>query len=799
MKFKTLCLLTIMFSSSINAQLIKVIDAEDLKPIKDVAIFNDSKTRLGYTTLAGEFRITAFGREERINFQHPSYVNRSFTVNEIESESWVVSLSPRTFEIDEFVISANRWEQDKDEIPNKITQIRKPQIEFSNPQTAADLMGSTGEVFIQKSQMGGGSPMIRGFSTNRVMIVVDGVRMNNIIFREGNVQNIISLDPNIIENAEVIFGPGAVMYGSDAIGGVMDFHSMKPLLSTGDKPYLKVNVMTRYSSANSEKSGHVDINIGGSKVSSLTSISYYDYGDMTMGSHHHPEYQRVEYATRINGRDTVVNNANPNRQVESGYSGYYLMQKFRFQPTEEINIVLATHISRTSDIPRYDRLILYSKDKLKSGEWYYGPQNWTMNSASAEWKPGSGIFDAVKVTLARQDFKESRNDRKFDDTVLGTGEEKVVAYTFNADFEKEWNNKLLYYGMEGATNSVTSTAHTKDIVTGDITPDAPRYPDGDNRYNAFAIYSGIKISLSDNTFINAGARYNYSTLHSTIIDNSFYNFPFTEIDNKNSALTGSLGFVWLPDEKTQISINGSSGFRAPNLDDTGKVFDSEPGAVVVPNSSLNPERAYNIDLGITRDILDLFHVELTAFHTWLNNAMVRRDFNFNGQDSISYDGEMSRVMAIVNAGSATVKGGHLSVQVSPFRHFKIKSNINITKGEDQDGIPLRHVSPLFGSGHLIYENKKFKADLYGIFNGKISHENMPPSEAGKDYLYAADEDGNPYCPSWYTINLMTSYQIGNLGIVNAGIENILDHRYRPYSSGIASAGRNFIVSLRIKI
>ncbi|TFH38032.1 MAG: TonB-dependent receptor [Bacteroidia bacterium] len=179
--------------------------------------------------------------------------------------------------------------------------------------------------------------------------------------------------------------------------------------------------------------------------------------------------------------------------------------------------------------------------------------------------------------------------------------------------------------------------------------------------------------------------------------------------------------------------------------------------------------------------------------------MVRRDYTFNGEDSILYYGEMSKVLSVVNAGNATVWGGHIVVQVSPARNIRIKANMNITRGEDQDGIPLRHVTPFFGSIHFIYESKKLKTDLYTIYNGELPYEQLPPSEVDKAYLYALDENKNPYCPSWYTINLKASYQLGNFGILNAGIENILGHRYRPYSSGIVSTGRNFIVSLRVMI
>jgi hemoglobin/transferrin/lactoferrin receptor protein len=94
-----------------------------------------------------------------------------------------------------------------------------------NPQTSADLLANSGHVFVQKSQLGGGSPMIRGFSTNRVLITVDGIRLNNAIFRGGNVHNVISINPFNIEKTEIILGSGSVIYGSDAIGGVMNFYT----------------------------------------------------------------------------------------------------------------------------------------------------------------------------------------------------------------------------------------------------------------------------------------------------------------------------------------------------------------------------------------------------------------------------------------------------------------------------------------------------------------------------------------------------------------------------------------------
>lgn len=121
-------------------------------------------------------------------------------------------------DLETVVVSFNQWEQKRNEVPNRIQKVDLRDIVLRNPQTAADLLGQSAGIFIQKSQQAGGSPMIRGFAANRVLIVADGVRMNNAIFRSGNLQNIISIDPQAVENAEVIMGPGTILYGSDAMG-----------------------------------------------------------------------------------------------------------------------------------------------------------------------------------------------------------------------------------------------------------------------------------------------------------------------------------------------------------------------------------------------------------------------------------------------------------------------------------------------------------------------------------------------------------------------------------------------------
>ena len=236
------------------------------------------------------------------------------------------------------------------------------------------------------------------------------------------------------------------------------------------------------------------------------------------------------------------------------------------------------------------------------------------------------------------------------------------------------------------------------------------------------------------------------------------------------------------------------------MDDIGKVFDSEPGSVVIPNPDLEAEYAYNFDLGIAKVFNDVVKVDVTGYYTILQNALVRRDFQLNGQDSIMYDGEMSKVQAIQNAAVANVYGVQAGVAIKLPAGFTFLSDLNYQVGEEEldDGTtsPSRHASPLFGISRLRYKYEYLTLEFNAIYQGERSFDNLAVEEQGKDEIYAKDANGNNYSPSWYTLNLKAMYQLNETFSITGGIENLTDQRYRPYSSGISGPGRNFILSIK---
>ena len=771
-----------------------VIDQTDLKAVEAVYIFGHSASVM--TNTKGQGDLQKFEKNDTLTFSHLSYQTERYTFQELKEMAYKVKLKEKSFSMNEIIFATRKWEQKTDEVPNQIHAIKARDIAFSNPQTSADLVTEYDQVFLQKSQLGGGSPMIRGFAANSILLVIDGVRMNNAIYRSGNLQNIISIDPNIIENTEIILGPGSVIYGSDALGGVIDFHTKKALLNTGKKTETTMNAMTRYSTINKEKTIHFDLNYGSNKWALLSSVSYSNFDDLRMGSVGNDEYRRDEYASYKANQDMVLNNPDPDVQLHSGYSQLNVLEKLRYRPNDNIDMNYSFHYSRISDVPRYDRLIQYSGENLKYGDWYYGPQEWIMNSFQLKHQKKSRFYDQFLIVAAWQKYEESRHDRKFGNEKIRERYEFVDAVSLNVDFDKEFKkDNSLYYGMEAVYNHVKSVGEERKILTGFIEPAPSRYPDQGTDYLTLAAYVSYKYNITDKIVSITGMRFSHIRLNSEF-SNRFYDFPYSSISMNPSAISGSIGLVYNPDSTLRLNVNISTGFRAPNLDDVGKVFDSEPGVVIVPNENLTPVYVYNFETGIEKQIKESVKFEVRAFYTYLDNAMVRRGFLFDGKDSIYYDGELSKVEAIVNADNAHIYGGAIAFKSEILNWLSFKTSLNYSNGLDKDGLPLRHIAPFFGSSHFIFSLKKFRADINSRYNGSIRYINLSPSERNKAHIYAADKNGNPYSPSWWTINMKFSYQLNPHIQVNAGIDNLLDHRYRPYSSGIVSAGRNLYIALR---
>lgn len=777
-----------------NIQNLEAIEGVAVKLVKEnqEVIFTDTTNEKGLIQLD----YLPQSLELWVEFRHSLYETESISFEKLRQTNFEVFLSPNSFSLDEVVFTSSKFRSKRNEVAQSISVLKKSDIALLNPQTSADMLTHNGKVFVQKSQMGGGSPNLRGFEANKVLLVVDGVRMNNAIYRSGHLQSVLTIDPDIIERSEVLFGPGSVVYGSDALGGVMHFHTLSPKLSIQDRVQTKATLSSRLSSVNREKRIHAHIEIGGKKWASLTSLSLSDFDDLRVGQFRTRAFRglgiRDSFVVRENGQDRIIANPDPNTQRPSGYKQLDFLQKMVFVPNQKTEHILNLQLSNSTDIPRFDRLTQLRDGRLRYAAWYYGPQSRLQASYQVHHVGQNILWDEFKGTFAYQHIRESRHTRNFQSDWLNHRREALDIGSVNVDFQKRLLGKvLLSYGIEGMLNDVQSTAESEDIVKGTLMPLDTRYPDGGSILRSIAGYATVLYNPKDQLSLKGGVRWTRVGLNSSLVDTSFYFFGMDEIEQRNQAFSGSLEMIYRPNKNWKLGFMAGTGFRAPNLDDVAKIFDSQPGNVVIPNENLKPEYTYNSEFSLGYKFGKFLSLESNTYFTFYDQAIVLRDA---GEDSILYEGVLSNVQQNVNAQRAYLFGSSLGLLLR-FSSFTFESTLNYTYGHVLDHglvIPLDHIPPVFGKSQLTYRRKRLTLTVESFYQGWKRLDRFSPRDFNN--LEFATEEG---WPAWAVINIRSERKIGKSHFVRLGVENLMDLHYRSFSSRISAPGRNIYVAVQL--
>ena len=492
-----------VFTVIANGQQVKVLDRGSNFPIQGVTIYNDTNSNVVYTNKNGIADLSEFKDFDVISFNHLSYYEFEILKRELGVIEYVIYLNKRAEQLEEIVLSASKGEERRSRVAEHLTIASLEEIKKIAPQTSADLLANLPGIRVQKTQSGGGSPVLRGMEANRVLLVVDGVRMNNAIYRTGHLQNSITVSPNIIERTEVIFGPSSVIYGSDALGGVIHYFTKTPKVS--DKNEVNGSIYSRVSSVNNEITNEANIEIRKRKWASFTSLSYSKFGETKMGknrTHGFEDWGKVfEYSDNSNtfyNANSVINSKDY-LQKNTDYNQTDILQKIAIPLTKQSYLIFNFQYSTSSNIQNFDDLTEYSKGKLKNAESYYGPQNRLLVSTQLKLNPEKKWLQSGSITLAYQDIEESRIQRKFSSLDRSYRKENVDIFSLNGDFFVPLtvsNNRILSYGFEATHNDVGSNSFGKTLeVFGDrivgFSDDfivQSRYPDGGGTYTSLATY-----------------------------------------------------------------------------------------------------------------------------------------------------------------------------------------------------------------------------------------------------------------------------------------------------------------------
>ena len=806
---------------SVSGQEIFIVDEESKFPLEGVALYNKSKTSAIITNQKGVADLSIFSAGEVIFVQYYGYKKSSFEMPKSDTKFTLqLNLQSENQDLDEVILSVARNASKRKQIAEKVSVISNKEILTQSPSTGADLVGLSPGVRIQKSQGGGGSPILRGFEANRLLLVVDGVRMNNAIYRSGHLQNAITIHPNIIERVEIIFGSSSVGYGSDALGGVIHYYTRNPLINNKEK--IKTQFSSDFSSSNMSVINSISTELSFKKWASLTSLSYSGFGDIRMGKNRRHGYNSWGLTPfySSNNRNTYnpipLENENPLIQKNTNYNQVDILQKFLYQVNDQNQLIFNIQYSNSSDISRYDKLIEEKNNSLRYAEWYYGPQKRFLFSPQLKIFPEKKYLNSGKITFAIQNLEESRVNRFFESLTRNYQTEKVNAISLNGDFEFKRNEKNSFsYGFEGVHNDVSSFAFKHDLILkqNQITgytarlPIPTRYPSRGSSYTSYAIYLNWIWDINPSLTLNAGIR-----LTSTKLDGSwkeFYNINalLSEVNLDSEALTGTLALTHRPSKRTQLNAIFSNGFRNPNIDDVGKIRESK-GDLVVPNPFLFPEYAYNFELGVTHYLSKAKnYFSVRGFSTLISRHIGRSDYiifadkttpNLN---TILYNGFEVNTKANTNLGNRYLFGASLDGNISLSTNLSLRGDLSlITALKDQQYGPLPSISPVFGGLLMTYQKNNWFTSLRYQFSGSKDPEDY--SNGGEDGLEETpiiSESSELYAgsPSWSEFSILTQFKLSQNINLRLGLDNIFDIHYRSFASGISAPGRNFKIGANI--
>ncbi len=800
--------------SVIHAQELTVVDQLG-SPIRDVYLVNNDASTFAFTSKGGRVSLSPFSDKDLITISHPGFLTVSKRKKELKAQGNLITLIFDPEALGEVVLLTRIDDENLKTTADRRVILHNKEIERLNTQTTAELLEKRAGINVQKSQMGGGSPVIRGFEANRILLVVDGVRLNNAIYRGGHLQNIISIDNTTLDQVDIIFGPGSSEYGSDGLGGVIHLKTNRPKFT--ETTQFKQAYMSRFASANNGISRHYDMRYTGKDFALFTSLTHSDFGDLRMGSRRSHGYEDWGKVYHYIEDGEQVDNPNPNIQKNTGYSQTDFMQKIILKLHPKWLLTGNIQYSNSSDIPRFDKLNDYNSisydnendqttyDGLKYALWNYGPQKRYFYSLQIDHSLNKRLADSAQFIFAYQDVFESRHVQTFDpnnESKRNDQYENVDVYSININLRK----KALHYGLEYYYNAVSSSAI--ETYNGRSRPDPQtRYPNGGSSMSSIAGFATYSKNFTEKLRLNTGVRYTQNQLDAIFHSVPYvWELPYDNLSYKYSALTGNISLALHPDDSWKIATIASTGFHAPNIDDTGKLF-YKGSILTIPNFNLEPEYARTLELNITKNLNNRLLFNVNTYYTFIEDAIMRVNTNLDFQ--INQDEFFTEAKTNENTGNAEIYGTTASASLRIAGNFTLETDYTIIEGRNIDNdLPFTHIPPTFGKTAFYADFDSWRASFFIMYNGRKAIEEYDiasgtDNEEESPLEWVLTEEGNwiedyQGTPSWYTLNLSAMYRLSDSFTAQMAIENILDLHYKTFASGLSAPGRNFIVTLRAR-
>ena len=645
-------------------------------------------------------------------------------------------------QLDSIVVTSRNIKTSQAKSPYVISGIHQNQIRETNARTTPEALQGVAGVFLQKTNHGGGSAFIRGLTGNQTLLVIDGIRLNNATYRYGPNQYLNTIDMFTLEKVDVLKGIGAIEYGSDAIGGVINLVTKE--LNTSSFKDFRLSNTSKFLSSQMEKTNRTEMRYATNNWTILGGLSIKRYGDIVGGD-------GVGY------------------QAPTGYreKNYDIKAKVKISDNQEITFSTQNTIQR--DIPIYHKIVL---ENFKINQ--VDKQVHNLNYLKYRYASNQKIVSEVLVTISQQRSIENRSNQKNNTTLLRKERDTVHSTGITAEMivkpTKNWTSNT---GIDIYSDLVNSNAIEINTSANTQTQKRGLYPNG-SIYNNNSLFNIHYLNLGKLSLI-AGIRYNFLDIR--ISDTTLGNVTL-----KPSALVTNYGINYQLNKNNFIFGSISTGYRAPNIDDLGTLgivdFRYE-----IPSYNLKPEKSKNIELGYKYNSVKT-NFTVSVFQMNLKDVIAR--IIVDGQVINGYN-----VYTKKNIESSYIKGTEISVSHQINNHFALQTNATYTYGQNvTKNEPMRRMPPFFGQNKLSWHSKNKTVAIRHQFAGKQTR------------LAKGDIDDNRIgvlgTAQWNTIQIDASIEWKHVAL-NASAINILNEKYKTHGSGIYGMGRAFGVSVHWKL
>jgi len=652
-------------------------------------------------------------------------------------------------EIDEVVVTATRRPAATEQISSALSLVDRDEI--LSQKLVSDALSSKIGVYLQQTTPGQGAAIIRGLKGSAILHLVDGMPLNNAIFRSAPTPYLALVPTTAVERIEIIRGTPASLYGSQAVGGVIEVVSRVPKFESEDSQ-LHRELALLLDTAELQKSVKGIFDVVNEYLAASFSAEYLSTGDR-----------------RIGGGDRVS---------PSGYTSKAARFVISATPSDSKSWLFDVHFVEQPKTPRIDELVPgFGQTQPSSSEFFFVPNQRLF--AHAQYKTHDALlgldwhFDA-----AWQRIDDDRITRDYEAPTRRYESNRSDLYAVSINATGETSSSSWIIGVDLQTDEVHSARRERDILMMDLTTVQPRFPSG-SRIDQAALFGNIDWAASDQQHINGGLRV-------TAVEIDVPNTPTNAaaaIDIQR--LSGDLGWNFSFTDTWQIVANAGFGFRAPNISDIGTLGNRPGNRFNIPNTDLREERAQQFDIGVRQHAKSV-RFELMIYTLRFDDritSVLTGDVTNGGRD----------IVQSVNAAKSTIRGAEAGVDVEVANNIRAHAVLNYTWGRETAGSgaqqPADRIPPLSGELGLQFDLNtlwslaswlRFSGDQDRLSNRDIRDIRINPEGTA----------------GWAIVGMKASWKPNDIWNIDLVADNLLDKAYRVHGSGIDGPGRNLSIMVR---